>query len=107
LIAAFKLTECIEWARGLDFLDNGMSVEIDALAAEIKAMRDLNEHALEYFIGKGRFPEKWRHVTEEGIVDASATFNDRIGNRVSWNEVAAAAKRLLTKLPDYYWPKDD
>jgi hypothetical protein len=107
LIAAFKLTECIEWAKDLNFLDSGMFTEIDALAADIKAMRDLNEHALEYFIGKGRFPEKWRHVAEGGVVDASSTVNDRIGNRVSWNEVAVAAKRLLAKLPDYYWPKGD
>lgn len=105
LIAAHKLIEHIEWAKKLSFLDNSIFSEVDALSSEIKTMRDLNEHAVEYFIGRGRFPEKWEHITEEAFADASSTINDRIGNRLSWNEVAAAAKALLSKLPPHYWPK--
>jgi hypothetical protein len=65
-------------------------------------MRDLNEHAVEYFIGPGKFPHKWFHTDEGAIADASSTINDRIGNRLSWNEVAAATQRLLIQMPTQY-----
>ena len=70
-------------------------------------MRNKNEHVIEYFLGKGKFPQDWFNETDGGIVDASSTFDTRIGNRLDWREVAQAANQLLFRLPLAYWPARD
>jgi hypothetical protein len=69
LIAAYKLIEYIDWAKNLEFLNEGLFVEIENFRKDIKDMRDLNEHAVEYFIGPGKFP----HKPCAGRLDASRT----------------------------------
>lgn len=105
LVAANKLMQYIDWAKKLNFLDKELFSEIEKHREDIKDMRDLNEHAIEYFIDQGRFKEKWLKVDEASIADASSTVDDRIGNRLSWNAVSAASAELLEKLPSHYWPQ--
>lgn len=102
LVAANKLTENIAWAKKLDFLEPSLFLEFEELKKDIKDMRDLNEHAIEYFLGQGRCKEKWIKEDETAIADASSTIDDRIGNRLSWNAVSTAAIKLLDRLPIHY-----
>lgn len=106
LIAANKLMQHIDWAKKLNFLDQDLFSEFENLRKDIKEMRDLSEHSIEYFIDEGRFKEKWVKADEASSVDASSTVDDRVGNRLSWNAASKAAATLLTKLPDHYWPND-
>jgi hypothetical protein len=99
LIAAYKLLEYVDWAKQLAFLDTALFREIEGLRSDIKEMRDLNEHAIEYFMEKGRFPQKWLDISDAAITDASATIGDKIGNRLNWHEVGMVAKKLITALP--------
>lgn len=105
LIAANKLVEYIEWAKKLDYLDPSMFAEIDALADEIKKTRDMNEHVIDYFVGKGRKPADWVVVESHGTSDASSTIGSMIGGRVDHKEVVLAARKLSDRLPAAYWPK--
>jgi hypothetical protein len=79
--------------------------EFNAIRKDIKELRDMNEHVVEYFIGGGRSRDIWYHATDEGVADASSTVNTKIGNRLDWVAVAGAAERLIDRLPAAYWPK--
>jgi len=104
LISAYKLIEHVDWALRLNFLDKSLFAEIHSLRGEIKSLRDMNEHAVEYFLGKGRRRDEWLHVDEGAIADASSTIDTKIGNRLDWNEVATITRRLLNALPKFYYP---
>jgi len=74
------------------------------LRKDIKELRDANEHVIEYFIAKGRYPETWFFQTPEGKSDASATVGTKIGLRLDWNKLREAVTKLLAALPKNYWP---
>ncbi|MES0161602.1 hypothetical protein [Mesorhizobium sp. C268A] len=84
LIAAFKLLEHAEWAVHVGALDAALTTELNAHAANIKRLRDLNEHKVEYFMGGGRRRALWNHEEDGGTADASSTINTRIGNLLDW-----------------------
>lgn len=104
LIAAHKMVEHAKWCIKLDFLDRSFFDNVLLLEKDIKPMRDLNEHALEYFQGRGLKPSEWVHVDAGGTADASSTINSKIGNRLDWNDVASAVKQLLEVIPAAYYP---
>jgi hypothetical protein len=105
LTAANQLCAHINWANRLNFLEPDIFTELGAFQADIKALRDLNEHVIEYFEGGGQKPQEWWRETDRGKADASATVGQRIGDRLDWNELADAARRLVLKLPPMYIPK--
>jgi hypothetical protein len=102
LIAANKVLQYIDWASQLAFLDAAIFAEFNELRPTIKDLRDMNEHVVEYFTGGGRYRDIWLHATDEVVADASSTVTTRIGNRLDWVQVAEAAKRLISRLPDHY-----
>jgi hypothetical protein len=104
LIAANKLVEHIDWASSLGFLDTDVFLEMNVFSAEIKSLRDMNEHVVEYFMGGGRRRQHWVHVDEAAVADASSTVGSKIGGRLDWNEVAKAAETLIAALPAHYFP---
>jgi hypothetical protein len=93
--AAYQLLEYRRWANRLKFIDETLFVELDKFADDIDVMRDMNEHVVEYFEGKGKRPHDW---DDGGGADASSTSGTRIGGRLDWNELGAAAQRLLERL---------
>jgi hypothetical protein len=99
LIAAFKLLEHAEWAVQVDAFDAVLTVELNAHAKNIKRLRDLNEHKLEYFMGGGRRRALWNHEEDGGTADASSTVDTRIGNLLDWREVSRIAAKLNEALP--------
>jgi hypothetical protein len=71
--------------------------EIDRFSVQdIKDVRDMREHVLDYFQGGGKFPERWR--TPDGTADASSLNGTLIGGRLDWAAFGEAAKRLLPML---------
>jgi len=107
LISCWKVVEHIDWAKKLNFLDATRFDEFLKMREDIKVLRDLNEHVIEYFLAKGRYPENWWFETPEGKSDGSATVNTKIGLRLDWIRVRDAATKLLQVLPKSYLPARD
>jgi hypothetical protein len=97
-IAAHKLLEYRQWVKDLAFLNHHFFSEIDCFARDIHVMRDMNEHAIEYFRGRGRRPKDWIHQGGYGTSDASSTGGTKIGDRLDWVELGSAAERLYAKI---------
>jgi hypothetical protein len=96
--AAYKLLEHRRWVQDLGFLDDALFEELHKFADDIAVMRDMNEHVIEYFRGKGKRPHDWVHQDEGGAADASSTVGTKIGGRLDWVELGAAAQHLLAKI---------
>jgi hypothetical protein len=96
--AAYKLLEHRRWVQDLEFIDDALFEELDQFARDIDVMRDMNEHAIEYFRGKGRRPHDWVHQDGGGTADASSTVDTKIGGRLDWVELGAAVQRLLARI---------
>jgi len=108
--AAHKLLEYRNWVQDLGFLDDALFEELDNFAHDIDVMRDMDEHVIEYFKGEGKRPHDWIHKDGGGSADASSTIDTKIGGRLDWEELGAAAQRLLEKLkplgPFYPTPEE-
>jgi hypothetical protein len=96
--AANQLLQHRQWVKRLGFLDDTFFDELDKFADDIDVMRDMNEHAIEYFEGKGKRPHDWVYQGEGATSDASSTVETKIGGRLDWVELGSAAQRLLVKI---------
>ena len=73
--------------------------EIDAFSEQdIKDLRNMHEHVVEYFQGHGLASERWFAETPHFKADASSVVGTMIGGRLDWIKFVAAAERLLPKL---------
>jgi hypothetical protein len=98
-IAANKLLEFKEWALSFGLCATVDFSEVDAFSRQdIKDLRDMREHVLDYFKGVGRFKDRWIAETPEYSADASAFSGPAIGGRLDWFAFGAAAQRLLPRL---------
>jgi hypothetical protein len=68
--------------------------EIDSFSKDIRSLRNMREHIIDYFQGIGREPTQWTL----GGADASTIGGTIIGGRLDWVKFGAAAERLLSKL---------
>jgi hypothetical protein len=96
--AANQLLQHRQWVKRLGFLDDALFDELDKFADDIDVMRDMNEHAIEYFEGKGKRPHDWVYHGKGATSDASSTVETKIGGRLDWVELGSAAQRLLAKI---------
>jgi hypothetical protein len=96
--AANHLLQHRRWTKDLDFLDEALFHELDRFADDIDVMRDMNEHAIEYFKGPGKRPHDWIYRGDGVIADASSTVGTKIGGRLDWVRLGIAAQRLLAKI---------
>lgn len=101
----FFLTACHmffqhrDWAEEIGVLPASLFSEIDRFKIDVYAMRNKNVHVVEYFGGVGKWPEDWWHGSAEaGRVDASSTFNGKIGGRLDWKDLSTAATQILLNL---------
>jgi hypothetical protein len=98
VLAANKLVEYRRWAGRLGLVDNSVFSEFDRYERAISELRDMNEHIIDYFRGKGKRQDRWVHSDDAGTADASATASSRIGGRLDWVALGAVVSRLLEKL---------
>lgn len=102
LIAVNKLFEHIDWVRKLAFMDDNQFSLLEPFRKEVKSLRDMNEHNIEYFKGGGRTRDKWVHTSDLGTADASATVGSKIGGRLDWNSLVEPVTVLLRSIPPMY-----
>jgi hypothetical protein len=98
ILAANKLNEYRKWCKKLGLVPNSVFAELDHYKTVVNELRDMNEHIIEYFQGKGRKQDCWLRSDEFGTADASTTMGRRLGGRLDWIEFQAVAARLLEKL---------
>ena len=101
LIAAAQLLAHRKWLSKFELVPEAVFAELDACGAVIVDLRNKNEHVIDYFLDKGRYPNTWTHFDGGGYADASATIDDKIGGRLSWNDLAEIARRILAALQEF------
>jgi hypothetical protein len=96
VVAAYKVIEHRDWVlshglcKAIDFQ------EIDRFSrGEIRDLRNMREHVVDYFRGIGHEPDRWMKETPEYKADASSIIDNMIGGRLNWVDFTAAAARLL------------
>jgi len=73
--------------------------EIDNFSSnDIRDLRNMREHVVEYFQGVGRNKDRWMVETPEYRADASGMVGTKIGGRLDWKAFSEAAARLLPQL---------
>lgn len=98
-IAANKLMEFKDWALSFGLCANVDFSEVDAFSRrDIKDLRNMREHVLDYFKGEGRDKGRWGAETADYKADASSVIGTLIGGRLDWFAFGAAAQRLLPRL---------
>jgi hypothetical protein len=98
-IAAYKLLEYRNWAPKLGLCAAVDFGEVDRFSAgDIKDLRDMREHVVDYFGGIGHEPGRWTVETSEYQADASSRNGPMIGGRLDWVAFGATAERLLPQL---------
>jgi hypothetical protein len=80
--ASDQFFEHRRWLGRLGDFDEGIFAEIDIFEPNVSAMRDLNEHAIEYFEGRGRRPKDWTFIGDDFNSDPTGTINTLIGGRL-------------------------
>jgi hypothetical protein len=94
VVAAHKLIEHRRWVTEYGLYKNVDFSEIDSFSAEdIKDLRNMREHIVGYFTGRGDHPSRWR--VNNSDASSGGTI---IGGRLDWKLFATAAKRLLPAL---------
>ena len=108
LISAWKVVEHVDWVKKLNFVDADKFTDFGEMREPLKAMRDKNEHVIEYFRSEGRFPDDWWYIAPDGsCCDASATVGTLIGGRADWALIKNDIEKMLAALPKHYYPGRD
>jgi hypothetical protein len=99
-IAAYKLLEYRKLAHETFGLCSSVDFgEVDRFSEQdIRDLRDMREHVVDYFSGIGWFPDRWTVETPDLRADASSRNGTMIGGRLDWVAFGAAAERLLPQL---------
>lgn len=98
-IAAYKLIEHRDWALNLGLCAAVEFGEINEFSVQdIKDLRNMREHVVDYFQGVGLAPGRWVYETPEYKADASSLNGTMIGGRLDWVKFAVAARGLLPTL---------
>jgi hypothetical protein len=98
IVAANKLIEYRRWVGRLGIVKNSTFAELDSYEGVITELRDMIEHIIDYFQGKGKKQHHSLRSDKFGTTDASATSGWWLGGRLNWIEFSAVAARLLEKL---------
>jgi hypothetical protein len=98
-IAAYKLLEYRNWVRTFGLCASVDFGEVDQFSEQdIRDLRNMREHVVEYFTGGGNAQARWTVETPEYRADASSVVGTMIGGRLDWVAFGAAAGRLLPQL---------
>jgi hypothetical protein len=99
VIAAHKVIEYRKWASTFGLCATVDFSEIDAFSEQdIRDLRNMGEHVVDYFQGHGVASQRWFAETPYFKADASSIIGTMIGGRLDWIKFAAAAERLLPKI---------
>jgi hypothetical protein len=108
-IAAYKVIEHRDWTLRLGLLASDIFAPLDKFSRDaIRDLRNMREHVVDYFEGKGRDKGRWMIETPEYSSDASAVNGTLIGGRLDWIVFNDAVRTLLSSLmrmPPFYPPR--
>ncbi len=98
-VATHKLLEFRDWVLNVGLCVSVDFTEIDSFSAQdIRDLRNMREHVIDYFRGAGNAPSRWRIETPEYGADASSVCGTLIGGRLDWIAFGVASERLLLRL---------
>lgn len=98
-ISANKLLEHRDWTLQLGLCSNVDFTMLDQFSVrDIRDLRNMREHVVDYFTGLGRDKRRWEIETPEFKADASSSVGTLIGGRLDWKLFAVAADKLLPAL---------
>jgi hypothetical protein len=97
-VAANKLLDHRLWIRRLKLLDESVFEELDKFTEDIKVIRNMREHAIEYYEGPGQKPQHWGYEGEDFLSTPTGTVNTLLGGRLDWVALANVAERLFAKI---------
>jgi hypothetical protein len=96
-IAAYKVIEHRKWAADLGLFSEVDFTGLDGFSEQdIRDLRNMREHQVDYFRGLGVAKDRWVAETPEYRADASTYSLGKIGGRLDW---AAFAKAVETIVP--------
>jgi hypothetical protein len=94
--AAWKLLQFRKWVKELGLCANIDFGEIDKFdTADTRDLRNMREHVVDYFQGRGNNQDRWLIETPEYRADASSRAGNMIGARLDYAAFSQAAARLL------------
>jgi hypothetical protein len=97
--AAWKVLEFRKWVSALGLCRSIDFSEIDKFdTPDTRDLRNMREHVVDYFQGRGNYQERWLVETPEFRADASTLVDNIIGGRLDYKAFSEAAKRLLPQL---------
>ena len=108
-IAAYKVTEYLKWLKkfendqdydlfkNVDFTGINKFTEGN-LYRDLKDLRDMREHVVEYFRGGGYFRDRWETKGPKEVADASSMIGDMIGGRLNYVEFSNVVRGYLPAL---------
>ena len=83
VISAYKLLEYYQWTKQLNLFANVNFSELDGInQLDIKDLRNMREHVVDYFRGTGRNKDRWWIEQTDFKADASACVGNLIGGRL-------------------------
>jgi hypothetical protein len=98
-ISANKLLEHRDWALQMGLYSKVDFTMLDQFSSrDIRDLRNMREHVVDYFKGLGQDNPRWEIETREFKADASSSVGTLIGGRLDWRLFAAAADKLLPAL---------
>jgi hypothetical protein len=95
VIAAGQLVDHLDWALPLKAISEDAALFIDRFRNDIRDMRNMNEHRIDYFAGKGRSQRRFVHLGDDFTSDATGTFQTLIGGRLDWTELGRATMQFI------------
>jgi hypothetical protein len=99
IAAAWKVLEFRKWVSALGLCPSIDFSEIDKFDTQAtRDLRNMREHVVDYFQGRGNYQARWFVETPEFKADASTLVGNIIGGRLDYKAFAKAARRLLPQL---------
>lgn len=99
VISSYKLLEYRDWCLSFGLCQGVDFGEIDGFPMQdIKDLRNMREHIVDYFKGNGNAADRWYRETPDFKADASSVVEHSIGGRLDWVQFGGAAERLLARL---------
>jgi hypothetical protein len=98
-IAANKVLEHRDWVLQMGLCSKVDFTMLDQFSSrDIRDLRNMREHVVDYFKGLGKDKPRWEIETPEFKADASSSVGTLIGGRLDWKLFVVAAEKLLPAL---------
>lgn len=95
VVAAWKVIDYRDWTLEIGLFSTDLFSGIDRFDRKmIKDIRDMREHDVDYFRGKGHAKDRWLYSTRAYSCDASSLTGTMIGGRLDYLAFGIAARRL-------------